>query len=168
MNYGALHNIILDNSANLIVGAITHYMSLLETHHQTTTLYHPWMNSKVENLNGLLGQMLTKYLISKPTRLWDEFLPQSLFTAQIRQHTVTKFLPFYLLYSLHPCIPLDQNDTPTDTNVGVDAVNNWFTDCIGWVNHVRVLGNELFLTHHESQNFMGCLEHLQWRWCEEV
>ena len=147
MNYGAPHEIISDNSANLIGGAITHYMSLLETCHQTTTLYHPCTNSKVENLNGLLGWMLTKYLVGKPIRLWDEFLPQSLFAAWIRQHTVTKLSPFYLLYSLHPCIPLDQNDTPTNTNVGVDVVNNQFTDCIGQVNHTRVLVNELLLAH---------------------
>lgn len=54
--------------------------------------------------------MLTKYLVGKPTRLWNKYLLQALFTTQVHLHAVTKMSPFYLLYSLHPWIPLDVND----------------------------------------------------------
>ncbi|KAL1954574.1 hypothetical protein VTO42DRAFT_1050 [Malbranchea cinnamomea] len=81
INYGAPREIISDNGTNLVGGAIQHYVHLLKARHRTTTPFHPRTNGKVENLNGTLGRMLTKYLVGKPTRLWDEYLPQALFAT---------------------------------------------------------------------------------------
>jgi hypothetical protein len=67
-NYGALIELLSDNGPNLLSGAVRFYLQLIRTKHRTTTLYHPRTNRKVENLNGLLGRMLTKYLMGKPTR----------------------------------------------------------------------------------------------------
>ena len=38
------------------------------------TVYYTLINKKVENQNSILGDMLTKYFVSKPTKLWNEYL----------------------------------------------------------------------------------------------
>jgi transposase InsO family protein len=74
VTYRAPQELLSDNGKSFIAGAIQLYICILETKHQTTTPYHPQMNGKVENLNGTLGSMLTKALMGKPTKLWDEYL----------------------------------------------------------------------------------------------
>jgi transposase InsO family protein len=139
-NYGAPREIISDNGPNLIGAGVAHYVKQLATRHRTTTPYHPRTNGKVENLNGLIGRMLTKYLVGKPTRLWDEYLHQALFAARIRIHTVTKKSPFYLLYGLSPRIPSDPN-----TPIPDDAEPEDPEERLKNVAHVRTLANELLL-----------------------
>jgi hypothetical protein len=107
MNYGAPREIVSDNGANLLSGAVAYYLNILKTRHRTTTPYHPRTNGKVENLNGLLGRMLTKYLMGKPTKAWDLFLAQAVVAARIREHAVTGLSPFYLVYGVHPRLPSD-------------------------------------------------------------
>jgi transposase InsO family protein len=107
MNYGAPLELISDNGTNLLSGAVEYYLNILKTRHRTTTPYHPRTNGKVENLNGLLGRMLTKYLMGKPTRAWDLYLTQAVVAARIREHAVTKLSPFYLVYGVHPRLPGD-------------------------------------------------------------
>ncbi|OBT84925.1 hypothetical protein VE02_06636 [Pseudogymnoascus sp. 03VT05] len=51
--------------------------------------------------------MLTKYLYGKPVRIWDEYLMQAVFATRIRIHAVSKYSPFYLLYSVNPKLPGD-------------------------------------------------------------
>ncbi|KAL1956619.1 hypothetical protein VTO42DRAFT_6966 [Malbranchea cinnamomea] len=102
--------------------------------------------------NGTLGRMLTKYLVGKPTRSWDEYLPQALFATRVRLHAVTKISPFYLLYGFHPRIPSDTNGganseekaSTADCLVGAQQLEG-MEDRIGRVNHVRALANELLL-----------------------
>lgn len=139
INYGAPREILSDNGINLVSAAVRHYVSQLNARHRTTTPYHPRTNGKVENLNGTLGQMLTKYLMDKPTRLWDEYLSQALFAARVRLHAVTKKSPFYLLYGVHPRIPADDNEPK-----GTDEIQDP-EERIGQVNHARMLANELLL-----------------------
>jgi hypothetical protein len=74
VHYGAFKEIISDNGPNLMAGAVEHYIRLLRAKHKTTTPYHPRTNGKVENLNRILGKMLTKYLMNKPTKAWDLYL----------------------------------------------------------------------------------------------
>jgi hypothetical protein len=68
MNYRAPIEVILDNSQNLLSGVVAYYLKLLKTRYRTTIPYYPRINGKVENLNRLLGRILTKYLIGKPTK----------------------------------------------------------------------------------------------------
>lgn len=46
--------------------------------------------------------MLTKYLMGKPTRLWDKYLPRALFAARVREHAVHGSSPWYLVYGQSP------------------------------------------------------------------
>jgi hypothetical protein len=53
--------------------------------------------------------MLGKFLLNKPTKLWDLYLDQAVFACRVRTHTTTKTSPFYLLYGRHPHILGDTN-----------------------------------------------------------
>jgi hypothetical protein len=146
INYGAPRELLSDNGPNLLAGAVQHYVKILQTRHRTTTPYHPRTNGKVENLNGLLGRILTKYLMGKPTRLWDEYLPQALFAARVRSHAVAGRSPFYLVYGVNPRIPSDEN-VPIDDESIAEAVPR-----IEQVNHARSIANELLLNRAIKTN----------------
>ena len=74
MVYGPPKELLSDNGRNLTGDVIKAYTTLLSTKHRVTTPYHPRTNGKVENFNGLLGQILTKMLVNQPTILWDQYL----------------------------------------------------------------------------------------------
>jgi hypothetical protein len=61
--------LLLDNETNLVGEVLAAYMKLLAMKHRVTTPCHPRINSKVENLNGLISSMLTKMLTNKSTIL---------------------------------------------------------------------------------------------------
>ena len=72
--YGLPQKLLSDNGANLIGKIIRHYLKLLKLRYRVTSPYHPRTNGKVERFNGLLGTVFTKYLVNKPTALWDLYL----------------------------------------------------------------------------------------------
>lgn len=98
LHYGAPKEIITDRGPNLWAPAMEAYVSKLNLKHRGTTSFHPRTNGKVESFNGVVGHMLTKYLIGKSRKLWDRYLDQALFAARIRTHTTTRYSPFYLVY----------------------------------------------------------------------
>jgi hypothetical protein len=69
MIFSPPNKLLLDNKINLVREVLAIYMKLLATKHRVTTSYHPHINSKVENLNGLISSILTKMLTNKPTIL---------------------------------------------------------------------------------------------------
>ena len=77
--------------------SLKYLKTAIPTTHRHTTPYHPRANRKVENLNGTLEAMLTKYLMNKPTKLRDLYLPQAFFATRTRAHATSKDSPFYLL-----------------------------------------------------------------------
>lgn len=70
-------------------------------------VYQPWTNGNVENLNGILGDMLTKYVTDKPMKFWDEYLLQALFATRIQAYSILKYRPYYLLYDQHSYLSSD-------------------------------------------------------------
>jgi hypothetical protein len=111
MHYGAPQEIFTDGGKNLWGGVVQRYLAKIKTLHKGTSPYHPRTNGKVERLNGIVGAMLGKMLLNKPTKLWDLYLDQALFACRIRTHTTTKTSPFYLLYGQHPHLLGDYNAT---------------------------------------------------------
>ena len=70
----------------------------------------------MKRLNDIIGIMLGKLLLNKPTKLWDLYLNQAMFTCRIRTHSTTKTSPCYLLYDRHPHLLDDANVAlPSDT-----------------------------------------------------
>lgn len=72
-------------------------------------IYHTQTKEKVGNLNNTLGDKLTKYLASKTTKLWDEYLLQALFVSIIQAHNILKYSLYYLLYGQHLYLHSDDN-----------------------------------------------------------
>ena len=117
LHYGAPQEIFTDGGKNLWGGVVEQYLKKIETLHRGTSPYHPRTNGKVERLNGIIGGMLGKMLLNKPTKLWDLYLDQAIFACRIRTHSTTKTSPFYLLYGKHPHLFGDDNTAlPTDSN----------------------------------------------------
>jgi hypothetical protein len=110
MHYGAPQEIFTDGGKNLWGGVVQKYLSKIKTLHKGTSPYHPRTNGKVERLNGVIGAMLGKMLLSKPTKLWDFYLDQAIFACRIRTHTTMKTSPFYLLYGTQPHLLGDPNE----------------------------------------------------------
>lgn len=67
--YRALLEFLIDNSANLLAISIEYYIKLVNTKYRLITLYYPYTNRKVENLNRLLSYILIKYYIGKLIRV---------------------------------------------------------------------------------------------------
>lgn len=109
MHYGAPQEIFTDGGKNLWGGVLQRYLDKIKTLHKGTSPYHPRTNGKVERLNGIIGNMLGKMLLGKPTKLWDLYLDQALFACRIRTHSTTKTSPFYLLYGRQPHLLGDPN-----------------------------------------------------------
>jgi hypothetical protein len=116
MHYGAPQEIFTDGGKNFWGNVVQKYLNKIKTVHRSASPYHPRTNGKVESLNGLLGNMLTKYLLGKPTRLWDQYLDQALFACRVRTHSTTHTSPFYLVYGNHPRLVGDDNH-PLDVDV---------------------------------------------------
>ena len=53
----------------MLAASVEYYIRLVNAKHRLTTPYHPRTNGKVENLNGLLSRILTKYCVGKLIRV---------------------------------------------------------------------------------------------------
>src|SRR4030095_8186106 len=68
-----------DGDKNLWGGVVQKYLEKIKTLHKGMSSYHPRTNGKVKRLNGILGSMLGKMLLNKPTKLWDLYVDQAIF-----------------------------------------------------------------------------------------
>ena len=109
MHFGAPQEIFTDGGKNLWAGVVQRYLKKIGTLHKGTSPYHPRTNGKVERLNGIIGSMLGKLLLGKPTVLWDLYLDQALFACRVRTNATTKTSPFYLVYGRQPHLLGDVN-----------------------------------------------------------
>src|SRR5204862_7820901 len=100
--YCSQQEIFTDGGKNLWGGVVQKYLERIKTLHKGTSPYHPWTNGKVERLNGIIGSMLGKMLLNKPTKLWDLYVDHAILTCRIRTHTPRKRSPFFLLYGRQP------------------------------------------------------------------
>jgi len=106
VNYGAPYELITDRGSSLLAESIRSYEKIQMIKHCASTPYHPQTNGMVERMHSTLRGIISKLSDGSPDR-WDEFLPQAIFSLRVRTHAVTKYSPFYLLYGVHPRIPMD-------------------------------------------------------------
>ena len=140
MVFGPPDEILSDNGSNLVGDVLTAYTRLLATKHRVTTPYHPRTNGKVENLNGLLGSILTKLLTNQPTILWDQYLQQATFAARIRIHATTGYSPYFLMFGRNPRIPSDTKlIRPLEYDGDMLQAN---LERIEKIKHARMIANE--------------------------
>ncbi|KAL4798708.1 hypothetical protein BDV19DRAFT_386180 [Aspergillus venezuelensis] len=81
--------------------------------------------------------MLTKILVGKPTRLWDEYLLQAILATRIRVHSITDTSPFKLIYGVKP--RLQEDITGNEKAIQGDRLTQ--------IQHARALANKQLLTH---------------------
>jgi hypothetical protein len=97
-----------------------------------TSPYHPRTNEKVECLNGILEDMISKLLFEKLTKLWDLYLDQVLFACKVRTHLTMKTSPFYLVYGRQPHLLGDPNRA-----LPIDAAHAGHDKCICLIQSAR-------------------------------
>ncbi len=73
------------------------------------------MNGMVEQFNGILGSILTKYLMGQSVHHWDEYLDQAIFATWIYTHFSKGTSPFYLLYGVYPHLIGDESRPTPDS-----------------------------------------------------
>jgi hypothetical protein len=111
INYGVPIEIVTDRGKSFLAEAVESYNSRVGITHLASTPYHPETNGMVERMHATLGHAITTMANSRRDR-WDEFLNQALFTLRVREHSVTKFTPFYLLYGIDARLPMDPRPPP--------------------------------------------------------
>ncbi|SPO25960.1 uncharacterized protein UTRI_03325 [Ustilago trichophora] len=85
LNFGAPKEILSDNGSNFLAKVVEHLLRTIKTRHRLATAYHPRTNGKVEALNGMIGRMLTRLMVGKSTRLWDQYLANAIFACRVRR-----------------------------------------------------------------------------------
>ena len=108
-HYETSKKLLFDNETNFLKSVIKYYLRIFAIKHRNTILYYSKTNKKIENLNEILKNVLIKYLINKLTKLWNEFLFQTLFTIKIKIHTTSKYNSFFFLYDKHSILSFDEN-----------------------------------------------------------
>ena len=106
MRFGCPSEIITDRGANFTSGLVAAYTKRVGINHKLTSAFHPRTNSKVERYNGIIKQMLRKY-VNGAIHRWDDFVNAALWASRIRIHSTTGFSPFYLVYGREPRLPGD-------------------------------------------------------------
>ncbi|SPO29980.1 uncharacterized protein UTRI_10291 [Ustilago trichophora] len=108
LNFGAPKEILSDNGSNFLAEVVKHLLRTIKTRHRLATAYHPRTNGKVEALNGMIGRMLTRSMVGKSTRLWDQYLANAIFACRVRRSVATNQSPFFLTYGIEPRLPTDE------------------------------------------------------------
>ncbi|KAK4511024.1 uncharacterized protein ATC70_012229 [Mucor velutinosus] len=106
MRFGCPSEIVTDRGANFTSGLVAAYTKRVGTNHKLTSAFHPRTNSKVEPYNGVIKQMLRKY-VNGAIHRWDDFVHAALWASRIRVHSTTGFSPYYLVYGREPRLPGD-------------------------------------------------------------
>ena len=69
MHYKAPQELFSDEGKNLWRDVVQAFLKKIETIHKESSPYHPRMNEKVERLNGILENMISKLLLRKSIKL---------------------------------------------------------------------------------------------------
>ena len=97
MRFSCPTEIYTDHGANFMSKVLAHYLGRLKVNYVFTSAFHPRTNGKAERTNGILKQMIRKYVQGR-IHEWDKFVDAALFACRVRKHRTTGFSPFFLVY----------------------------------------------------------------------
>ncbi len=96
--------IITNQKIHFVNDAIKYLTNHFLLKRVNSTTYYLQGNGQVKSINKVLGTLLTK-LVSENRTNWDENLSTMLFSYKIAYKVATRYIPYQLVYGLHPLIP---------------------------------------------------------------
>ena len=104
---------------------ITHLCELYGVQKLRTSPYHAQTNGQVERMNQTIIRMIGKLEEDKKA-CWSKHLPELLMAYNATRSAVTRYSPYYLLFSRRPRIPVDYlfptlRDSPHQTKMEVSV-----------------------------------------------
>ena len=88
---------------NQLIQAICSFYDIKKT---KTTAFHPEGNSQCERFNRTMHDLL-RTLPPEQKKCWPKFLPSMCFTYNCTPHASTTYSPFFLMFGVHPRLPID-------------------------------------------------------------
>ena len=124
--FGAPAYLVSDQGKAFTGHIITHLCELYGVQKLRTSPYHAQTNGQVECMNQTIICMIGK-LEEDRKACWSEHLPELLMAYNATRSTVTRYSPYYLLFSRRPRIPVDYlfptlRDSPHQTKMEVSVV----------------------------------------------
>ena len=95
--------LITDGGPELAADATRAYLTKNGIQHRFSSPYHPQFNGRVERLNGVLVEALSKLSATQPER-WAEMLPMALLVCCTRTNRNIGKSPYELVYGGKPHI----------------------------------------------------------------
>ena len=94
-----------DNATYFRSKVLKELTSLLDIDHRFGAPYHPESQSCVERLNGTIAEKLSMYVEKEP-KSWSKQLDAVVFSYNISVRSVTKEMPFRIVFGRMPNIPI--------------------------------------------------------------
>ena len=123
--FGAPAYLVSDQGKAFTGHVITHLCELYGVQKLRTSPYHAQTNGQVERMNQTIISMIGK-LEEDRKACWSEHLPELLLAYNATRSAVTRYSPYYLLFSRRPRIPVDYlfptlRDSPHQTKMEVSV-----------------------------------------------
>jgi hypothetical protein len=97
---------VIDQGVHFINDAIKYLIAHFLMKHVSSTTYYPRGNGKVKLTNKVFRTLLTK-LVNENKIYWDEHLSIMLFSYRTIYKVATRYIPYQLVYGLHPLMPIE-------------------------------------------------------------
>ena len=104
LRHGAPTILQSDQGRSFLSNLVKDTLHLLGVEHRTSSPYHPQTNGLTERVNGIVINMLSKF-VDKDQKNWDQLLPYVVFAYNTSKHSSTGYCPFFLLHGRRPILP---------------------------------------------------------------
>ena len=94
-----------DNASYFKGKVLAELVRILDINHRFGAPYHPESQSCVERINGKIIDKIIMYLNKEPKK-WSRYFQSVIFSYNISVHSVTKEMPFRIVYGRMPNIPI--------------------------------------------------------------
>ena len=94
-----------DNASYFKGKVLAELVRILDINNRFGASYHPESQSCMERINGTIIEKISMYLNKEPKK-WIRYLKSIIFSYNISVHSVTKEMPFRIVYERMPNIPI--------------------------------------------------------------